>query len=140
VWKYEQESGAIVKPDGSLLAVGYSGRVPDGKNTPDKQCVPNVGPIPRGWYSIGSPRSGPTKSYFFPLTPSPATDTCGRSGFQLHGDNRSHAASTGCIVISPRALREAIWNSGDHSLRVVRNSRDVTSKKLAKAAVTEFEG
>jgi len=137
MWKFEQESGAIIRPDGRLMATGYSGRVPDGKNQPDKQCVRNVGPIPRGWYIIEEPRSKPTKPFFMPLTPSQGTNTCGRSAFQIHGDNTSHTASTGCIVVSPRSFREEIWNSGDHILRVVRNSSDVTSAKLARAPMTK---
>lgn len=129
-----------MQPNGSLLGVGYSGRIPDGRNNSDKQCVKNVGPIPRGWYAIEPPQSEASKSYFLPLTPKPGTDTWGRDGFQIHGDNTSHSASTGCIVISPRTLREAIWNGGDRVLRVVRNSQDVTPEKLQSAAVTAFEG
>jgi hypothetical protein len=140
MWKYEQQSGAIVRPDGTLLAAGYSGRVPDGKNDPDKQCVVNVGPIPRGWYTIGEPLSTKTKPYYMPLEPNQGTDTCGRSAFQIHGDNTTHTASTGCIVVSPRALREEIWTSGDRLLRVVRSSTSVTAAKLSRAKVTAFKG
>jgi type VI secretion system (T6SS) effector TldE1-like protein len=139
VWKYEQESGAMIRPDGRVLEVGYSGRVPDGRNDPDQQCVKDVGPIPRGYYSIEPPRSKASKPFYMPLTPSPETDTCGRSAFQIHGDNRTHTASTGCIVLS-RASREVIWNSDDHVLRVVRNSSDVTPAKLSKAPSFGFRG
>ena len=83
MWKYEQESGAIIRPDGSLLAVGYSGRVPGGRNNPDKQCEKNVGPIPRGYYTIDPPASKPKKPYYMPLTPNPGTDTCGRDAFKF---------------------------------------------------------
>jgi Protein of unknown function (DUF2778) len=138
MWKYEQESGAIIRPDGSLLAVGYSGRVPEGRNKPDQQCVKDVGPVPRGWYTIEEPRSKPKKPFYMPLTPNPGTDTCGRDAFQIHGDNQTHTASTGCIVISPRSLREEIWESGDRTLRVVRNSSDVTEAKMRRAPVTRF--
>jgi hypothetical protein len=140
MWKYEQQSGAIIRPDGTLLARGYSGRVPDGKNDPDKQCVVNVGPIPQGWYTIGEPLSKKTKPFYMPLQPNPGTDTYGRNAFQIHGDNTTHTASTGCIVVSPRSLREEIWNSGDRLLRVVRNSNSVTAAKLAGAKVTAFKG
>ncbi len=140
MWKYEQESGALVRPDGTVLAVGYSGRVPDGRNNPDKQCEQNVGPIPRGWYAIGTPRSTTTKPYYMPLSPNAGMDTCGRSAFQIHGDNKTGDASTGCIIVSPKKLREEIWNSGDRVLRVVRSSSDVTDAKVATAPVTQFKG
>jgi hypothetical protein len=140
MWKYEQKSGAIIRPDGTLLAVGYSGRVPDGVNNPEKQCERDVGPIPRGYYTIERPKNSSQKKYYMRLTSHPETDTCGRDEFQIHGDNRSHTASTGCIAISPRALREEIWNSSDHVLRVVRDSVNVTDAKLRRAPVTAFNG
>jgi hypothetical protein len=51
MWKYVQESGALIDPAGTLYHVGYSSRFPDGLDDPDKQCVRDVGPIPRGWYA-----------------------------------------------------------------------------------------
>jgi hypothetical protein len=140
MWKYEQDSGAIIRPDGTLLGVGYSGQVPDGVNQPDKQCEKNIGPIPRGYYVIEAPLSKPNKPYYMPLTPDPETDTCGRDAFQIHGDNKDHNASTGCIIISPKSLRVEIWESGDRWLRVVRNSADVTAAKLKRARRTMFRG
>ncbi len=140
MWKYEQSSGAMIRPDGSILKVGYSGKPPNGVNDPEMQCVKNVGPIPRGFYTIEAPKSKKTKPYYMPLTPYPETDTCGRDGFQLHGDNLTHTASIGCIVLSPRAIREEIWESGDHVLRVVRDSSDVTTVKLRHAVKTVYRG
>jgi hypothetical protein len=35
-----------------VIATGYSG-IGDGKNDPTKQCIEDVGPIPRGDYKIG---------------------------------------------------------------------------------------
>ncbi|MGF6481227.1 hypothetical protein QFZ91_003390 [Paraburkholderia sp. JPY419] len=57
-----------------------------------------------------------------PLTPDPGTETFGSNAFFIHGDSKSHPgnASNGCIVISNRAVRERIWSSGDHQLRVER--------------------
>ena len=114
--------------------------MPDGRNNPEKENVRNVGPIPRGYYTIEEPRSRSGKPFFMPLTPNPGTNTFGRNAFQIHGDNENGNASTGCIVISPRSLREEIWNSGDRLLRVVRNSTDVTAAKLRRAPVTVFKG
>jgi len=43
------------------------------------------------------------------LTPIEGTDTFGRSGFMVHGDNQAlnHSASEGCIV-APRFIRDQI--------------------------------
>jgi hypothetical protein len=69
------------------------------------------GPIPRGAWTIGlffddSGGKGPVVSH---LTPRDGTETFGRSGFMLHGDNSAadHTASEGCIV-APRFIREQI--------------------------------
>lgn len=140
MWTYEQASGAIVRPDGSVLAIGYSGRVPDGKNRPDTQHIRNVGPIPRGWYTIEAPRTSTFKKYYMPLAPRGDNEMFGRSGFQIHGDNASGDASTGCIIISPKSFREEIWNSGDHLLRVVETSVKVTAAKLRHAPLVAFIG
>jgi hypothetical protein len=52
-WKYDQESGDIYLND-KFVSSGYSG-AGDGKNKPEMQDVPNVGPIPQGNYTIGEP-------------------------------------------------------------------------------------
>lgn len=43
------------------------------------------------------------------LDPQDETETCGRSGFFIHGDNAkaNRSASTGCIVVGKRA-RECV--------------------------------
>ena len=55
------------------------------------------------------------------LTPDPANEMFGRSGFGIHADEIAnpgkHLASTGCIVMS-NAARIAIWQSEDRQLRV----------------------
>ena len=35
------------------FATGYSG-ASDLKNDPESQCVSDLGPLPRGWYTIGA--------------------------------------------------------------------------------------
>ncbi len=52
------------------------------------------------------------------LTPVPGTQTFGRDGFLIHGDNRRHDASQGCIVLD-RTARNRIATSGDTRLNVV---------------------
>jgi hypothetical protein len=141
MWKYEQESGAVIRPDGTLLARGYSGMAREGgMNNPDMQCVPDVGPIPRGFYTIQDPRNSTRKRYYIPLEPNPGTDVCGRHSFQIHGDNESHTASTGCIVVREIELRREIGESADRLLRVVRSSIEVTAAKLRRAPQTRFRG
>jgi hypothetical protein len=135
MWKYVQSSGALVAPDGTVFHRGYSG-ADQGRNNPDMQCVKNVGPIPRGWYEIKAPVDYTKKKYVMNLTPAASTDTCGRGGFQIHGDNQTSTASTGCIIVSPKRQRELIWASGDRKLRVVRDSNEVTIARLNRAPST----
>ena len=96
---------------------GYSGRGA-GLNNPAAQNQRNVGPIPRGDYTVGAPtrRRGPMT---LPLTPDPGNDMQGRSGFLVHGDNpaQNNTASEGCIILPP-ACRNGI--PPGETIRVVR--------------------
>lgn len=78
----------------------------------------NVGPIPRGRYSIGpefdAPVQGPCTMR---LTPE-GHDALGRDGFLIHGDNATHNASTGCIIL-PFESRREIAGSADRELEVI---------------------
>lgn len=119
MWKYVQATGQMFL-DQSLVDTGYSGSK-TGKNNPAKECEKNVGPIPRGYYSIGSEVSEPTV-VTLPLSPNnPNYCSPPRDGFLIHGDNSSGTASTGCIVLK-RTTRERIRDSGDTRLRVVATS------------------
>lgn len=118
MWKFEQATGRMLQ-DGERVAIGYAGKG-EGKNNPDMQDVHNVGPLPRGQYSIGAPCDTMTHGpYVLRLTPDAANDMCGRAGFLIHGDSVVHpgTASEGCIILG-RAIREKIWDSGDHDLEV----------------------
>lgn len=121
MWTYQQSTGNLTNAAGQLVGTGYSGS-PAGKNDPTQQCLPDVGPIPRGNYSIGTPEDtmahGP---YAMPLTPDPTNSMCGRSGFLIHGDSIEHpgAASEGCIILA-RNFRTQIWTSGDHQIQVIQ--------------------
>ena len=120
-WTWEQDTGICRTPDGMIHGTGYSGAGP-GKNNPALQEAHAVGPIPVGLWRIGPPEDRPTTGpYSLPLSPYPETDTFGRTEFYLHGDSISAPgmASHGCPVLSPEALRQAVWNSSDHDLRVV---------------------
>lgn len=118
-WK--QSAGELFGPDGRLWAGGYSGH-DDGVNNPDKQEIHDIGPIPQGTYSIGSPYDSPhTGPFTLPLTPSADTNTFGRSEFRIHGDSKTApgTASHGCIILS-RPVRECINREKDRVLNVVR--------------------
>ncbi len=123
MWTYIQSTGDFFSGTG-YVETGYSGKVPDGKNEPSKECDINIGPIPRGYYNIRAAVSSPTP-VALPLT----ADTPGycnppRSGFLIHGDNSTGTASTGCIILS-RRTRESIEKSDDKRLRVVKDSKRV---------------
>ncbi len=127
MYVYEQATGRLSR-DGKVIGQGYSG-FGAGLNDPASQEIPNVGPIPCGLWQVGAPidtaEHGP---YVLRLTPDPATETFGRSGFLLHGDEIEHAgehlASHGCIVMG-RPARVLLWTSGDHALTVI--ARDLAA-------------
>jgi hypothetical protein len=116
-WNYSQSTGTLTR-DNQFVATGYSGAAA-GRNNPAEQAVPNLGPIPQGLYRIGPPfdavRQGPCVMRLTPL----GHDALGRDGFLIHGDNLTHNASTGCIIL-PRATREAIAASPDRDLVVAQ--------------------
>lgn len=118
-WKYSQKTGNLSYND-KVVGLGYAG-FGEGVNNPAAQAIPDVGPIPRGFYNIGvaftHPKAGPITMR---LTPKEGTDTFGRSGFLIHGDSASmdHTASHGCIIQN-RSVRAAIAVSNDRTLEVV---------------------
>lgn len=120
---YEQATGRMFLSEGGshdLFATGYSGSDQHGgKNNPHAQCEQDIGPLPRGSYTIGRPVAGPSP-FSLPLTPAPDNDMCGRSAFLIHGDaiNAPGTASHGCIILA-RPARESIAASGTDQLRVV---------------------
>ena len=119
-WTYAQKSGEL-QQEGKPVATGYSG-AGRGKNNPEIQNVPNVGPIPQGDWTIAGPPvdtadHGP---YVLRLNPAGGTETFGRNGFLMHGDSKEHpgCAAHGCVIL-PRTVREQVWNSGDRELEVI---------------------
>lgn len=119
MWKWDQSAGELTR-DGKFICRGYAG-YEKGKNNPFLEGAPGVGPIPRGKWKIGPPRdSANTGRYTLNLDPLPGTDALGRSLFRIHGDSiaKPGTASHGCIIVA-RAIRKAIWESGDHVIEVV---------------------
>ena len=80
------------------VGVGYSGHQ-SVLNNPAFQNEHATGCLPAGRYTITSTddEKGPLTHH---LTPDPANEMYGRSGFLIHGDTSStdHTASDGCIV------------------------------------------
>lgn len=89
------------------------------RNDPQKEDVPHEGPPPRGKYHIGKVYNhdhlGP---FVMNLDPLPGTQMFGRSLFRIHGDNKEHNASHGCIIC-PRDMRIHIAQAQDRILEVV---------------------
>lgn len=125
MWCYSQRTGQMSNPYKfpTQINLGYSGHGL-GKNNPDAESLHDVGPIPRGYYTIGPPEHvntpGPHGPFVLRLTPKPGFDLHGRDGFLIHGDSTDHpgAASNGCIVL-PRPIRKLIADSGDDELHVI---------------------
>lgn len=114
-WQYSQSTGNLYH-NGNLVATGYSG-YGEARNNPGMEGAVNLGPIPAGQYSIGRPQdSRQTGPHVLPLNPV-GHNAQGRHSFQIHGDNRTNNASTGCIIM-PRAIRERISSSADNRLDV----------------------
>lgn len=118
-WKYSQSQGRLWRPDGTVAGTGYAG-AGEGKNNPKKQDVKNVGPLPRGAYSIVAVGTTNKGAYCFKLIPDQVNQMFGRSGFMIHADSIKEpgTASEGCIVI-PSAIRKTILDSSDRKLEVI---------------------
>ena len=112
--RYHQANGHLEMIEASgaetLLGVGFAGndsrpgvnpnRI-HGYNNPDAQGVKCIGPLPRGWYTIGKPFHHPGLGPLtFILTPDPANAMCGRDSLRMHGASATDPAnsSEGCIV------------------------------------------
>lgn len=108
MWTFKQATGELLR-DGIHVGTGYSGH-DKGRNNPDMQHVPRVGPIPAGFWHMEY--IGDTKTHgpcVIRLTPRPDTEVWGRDGFLCHGDSKEHpgTASLGCIIQS-RDVRELL--------------------------------
>jgi hypothetical protein len=116
-WLYSQITGEL-RRHGRLVGRGYSGTGP-GRDNPAFEAVAFVGPIPRGQYRFGLPHQSPrTGPHVMDLTPE-GHDAFGRDHLQIHGDKRTHDASTGCIVLD-LDTRDIISSSSDNLLIVTR--------------------
>jgi hypothetical protein len=123
MWQYDQSSGEL-RRNGNLISRGYSGKG-RGKNNPSLQGVRGIGPIPAGrWKMRNVYNSRNVGPYTITLWADDARlndvhEATGRSAFRIHGDSirAPGTASKGCIIL-PRAIRQRMWESGDHDLLV----------------------
>lgn len=114
---YDARTGIWRFTDGHYWT-GYSG-TGEGRNNPDLEARRSLGPIPVGKWTIHPPHRSPnTGPYTMALTPL-EHDAHGRSLFRIHGDNSTHTASHGCIILSPLRIRVRIWESGVHLVEVI---------------------
>ena len=121
-YRVGQNTGNIykdVKFYGKCYMGGNCGAVPEAINNHAYERVPNTGPMPLGFYTMGTPVEGSKLGAFaIPLTPDASNVMYGRGGFFWHGDAHvPFCGSEGCIVSAP-ALRHAAWESGDHRVEV----------------------
>lgn len=124
-WLWDQSAGEL-RRDGKIVSRGYSGK-DRGKNNPALQNVPGIGPIPQGMWRMvrvyDSANVGPFTIELHAVDATPGDDRhdeTGRGAFRIHGDSirAPGTASKGCIIL-PRAVREALWRSGDRLIEVV---------------------
>lgn len=145
-WVWEQSTGTMYRPDGTVLGRGYAGHG-SGINNPAMQAIPNVGPVPcgpnntDGEYTIGpllpNTEPGPLRhlgTNVAQLIPSDEQAAfiklLGREpfSFYIHGGVAGEpavptegmpvpSASEGCIVLG-RDLRMAVLQSEDRKLIV----------------------
>ena len=111
-------------PAGVFKAKGYAGgnegKNPEGVNNSAMCNVPDVGPLPPGLYTMGTPvEHSHLGAFAIPLTPDPANEMYGRKDFYCHGDTTpSGNASEGCVIL-PRDIREMMHTSSDQKIQVV---------------------
>ena len=132
-WQLHENAPPVITGESSVhVGKGYSGgndgHNPEGRDNPKFALTPSVGPIPKGFWSIGSSQHGPHgkhQSWASPhmhLTPLNGV-MLGKRGpkdFWIHGDNdrRNHSGSEGCVVLD-RPYRTTIDRSGISLLHVV---------------------
>lgn len=120
-WTYQQSTGKMIAPDGTVDGMCYSG-FDMGLNNPSMQNHPDLGPIPQGLYHITNWRDdlGGKGRMVADLQPELGNLMFGRSGFMVHGDNPgvNFTASRGCIVAG-RAIRLSMKISEADMLEVV---------------------
>jgi hypothetical protein len=125
MWIYKNGTGELLDPSGNHAETGYSGGDKglhkEGVNNPAYQYTPDIGPLPVGWYTFGTPVEGTHLGPLaIPLQPDADNTMGGREGFFVHGDHigAPRTASDGCMIFS-HSTRTLIAQSNDKRLQVV---------------------
>ncbi len=107
-----QDFTCIDESSGITVVAGscYSG-TGAGRNNPDMNGVPSVGPTPRGWWGIGAPQDIRLGRPSYRLTPDPDNSVFQTrrqpQSFLIHADNAANDASEGCTICEKR-IRDII--------------------------------
>lgn len=120
VAKYQITTGKVWL-DNVLIGKAYSGKK-EAIGQTDKENVKGVGPIPEGdWHISNWTSDGHLGPVISRLTPIDVPKLYGRSGFYIHGDNKSvnFSASNGCIIMN-RKMREKIRDSKASVIKVIK--------------------
>lgn len=116
MWRYDV-ANQVLSHNGAFVARGYSG-TGLGRNNPTLEWKPNVGPIPRGHYTVGPsfdhPYLGPCVMRLTPV----GHGACGRTDLECHGNNTANDASHGCLILD-HPFRVELAESEDKELEVV---------------------
>lgn len=118
---YSQSTGRITSGQ-VLIGVGYSGHE-EGLNNSEFENKHDIGPIPRGkWKMITffENQYENKGTHVIRLEPNEETETFGRDGFLVHGDNAAmdKSASHGCIIVE-KSARDKMWSDADKIIEVV---------------------
>jgi hypothetical protein len=116
--EYNQANGETYL-DNVFEGIGYSG-FDEGKNNPALEAEPNIGPCPKGLYTVTfcDPAEHPNLAApVFRLTPY-GHNAHNRTGLLIHGDNLTHTASHGCIILghSIRVSIGAVLTNGNRPM------------------------
>lgn len=95
IWE-DPDDGGVERCEFSTC--GYSGWGAS-RNRAGDTHLPGRGPIPVGRYRIVPAYRPRLVDPVFALLPDAGNQMFGRSGFLIHGDNPTHDASKGCIIL-----------------------------------------
>lgn len=124
---YVQRTGALRYPPHRQVPGAYSGNG-IGLNNPAMEAVPNVGPIPAGWWHIDRwDAVHGTKGKIVAVLRPVGHNADNRTNFLVHGDNDAadHTASDGCIIAPAAGNRIALQNTHLEWLLVVHDEADL---------------
>lgn len=119
MYTYKISTGTLYDLAMQVFGQGWAGQPPY-KNDPNATDKSGQGPLPIGFYTIGTaythPHIGPLTMN---LTPDPANDMKHRDLFRMHGASASDPqhSSEGCIIM-PHDVRLAVANNLDREFKL----------------------